>query len=105
MNKIPNSTTALVLGILAFVGCCCFTGFSGILLSGIALYLVKKGEETYAENPDAYDNYKQLKTAKVVAIVALILSAIMAAFYIILKAKGVDEQSIQMMLEELQELQ
>ena len=40
-----------------------------------------------------------------VAIVALILSAIMAAFYIILKAQGIDEQSIQMMLEELQEQQ
>lgn len=102
MNKIPNSTTSLVLAILAYVGCCCFTGFTGILLSGISLYLIKKGEATFAENPDAYDNYKQLRTAKVVAIVALILSAIMAAFYIILKAKGIDEQSLQMMLEELQ---
>lgn len=102
MNKIPNSTTALVLAILAFIGCCCFTGFTGVILSGISLYLVKKGEATFAENPEAYNNYKQLKTAKVVAIVALILSAIMAAFYIILKAQGIDEQSIQMMIEELQ---
>jgi len=102
MNKIPNSTTALVLSILAYIGCCCFTGFSGILLSGISLYLIKKGEAVYAEAPEAYDNYNQLKTAKVVAIIALILSAVMAAFYIILKAQGIDEQTIQMMIEELQ---
>jgi formate hydrogenlyase subunit 3/multisubunit Na+/H+ antiporter MnhD subunit len=104
-NKIPHTNTALILGILSYIGCCCLTGFSGLILSGVGLYFVKKGEETFAQNPEAYDNYKELKTAKIVVIVALALSFISAALYLIFRAMGIDEQAVQTLMEEMQNIQ
>lgn len=75
-QKLPNVTVSLVLGIISFIACCCSSGFGGVVLSGIAFFLAKKDEKTYAENPDNYDNYSQLKTAKTVALVGLILAAL-----------------------------
>ncbi len=75
-QKLPNVTISLILGIISFVGCCCSSGLGGLLLSGIALYLVKKDEKLYLENPELYENYSQLKTAKTIAIVGLVLAAI-----------------------------
>ena len=40
-QKLPNVTLALVLSILGFL-CCCFAGLPGIILGGIALFLVTK---------------------------------------------------------------
>ncbi|WP_222984642.1 CCC motif membrane protein [Flagellimonas meishanensis] len=74
-KNLPNVTIALVLAILSFV-CCCFGGVPGLLLAGIAFFLVKKDEKTYAENPDMYSNYKTLKTVKTVAIIGMILGAL-----------------------------
>ncbi len=72
-RSLPNVTIALVLGIMSFI-CCCFSmGVGGIVLSGIALLLVRKDEASYAENPEGYDNYGQLKTAKIIAIIGLVL--------------------------------
>lgn len=75
-QKLPNVTISLILGIISFVGCCCSSGLGGLLLSGIALYLAKKDEKLYLENPEIYENYSQLKTAKTIAIVGLVLAAI-----------------------------
>ncbi len=104
-NKIPHTKTALILGILSYIGCCCLTGFSGLILSGVGLYLVKKGEEAFELNPEVYDNYKELKTAKIVVIVAMVLSFISAALYLIFKAMGIDEHSVQALMEEMQNMQ
>lgn len=85
-QKLPNVTISLVLGIISFVACCCSSGLGGVLFSGIALYLAKKDEKTYLENPELYDNYSQLKTAKTIAIIGLILGAlslIVSIFYIV----------------------
>ncbi len=75
-KKLPNVTISLVLGIISFIACCCSMGIGGILLSGIAFYLTKKDEKLYAENPDQYDNHSQLKTAKIIAIIGLVLGVI-----------------------------
>lgn len=104
-QKIPHTSTALILGILSYIGCCCLTGFSGLILSGVALYLVKKGEDAYEENPDAYHNYKELRTVKIVVIIALVLSFISAALYIVFRSMGIDEQAVQTLLEEMQNAQ
>ncbi|NAY90421.1 DUF4190 domain-containing protein [Muricauda sp. JGD-17] len=74
-KNLPNVTIALVLAILSFI-CCCFGGVPGLLLAGIAFFLVKKDEKTYAENPDLYSNYKTLKTVKTVAIIGMVLGAL-----------------------------
>ncbi|GAA0872201.1 hypothetical protein GCM10009117_13480 [Gangjinia marincola] len=75
-QKLPNVTISLILGIISFIACCCSSGLGGLIFSGIALYLAKKDETLYQENPELYDNYSQLKTAKTVAIVGLVIAAI-----------------------------
>ena len=91
-QKLPNATTSIVLGSISFI-CCCFSmGIGGLLLSGIAFFLAKKDEKLYAEQPDLYSNYSQIKTAKIIAIIGLIIGAIAFAWsiYTIVSAGGWD---------------
>lgn len=74
-QKLPNVTLALVLSILGFL-CCCFAGLPGIILGGIALFLVTKDEKTYQLNPENYSNFSTLKTTKIIAIVVLAIGVI-----------------------------
>ncbi|WP_033960551.1 CCC motif membrane protein [Psychroserpens jangbogonensis] len=107
-KKLPNATTALILGIVSFIGCCCTSGFGGIVLSGIALFLIKKDEKLYAEDPDAYSNFGQLKTAKIITIIGLVISIIIVIIYLYLMSTGqLDEMRDQYMdvLKEMQENQ
>jgi hypothetical protein len=82
-QKLPNATTSLILGILSFIACCCSMGIGGVILSGIALFLANKDRKTYAENPELYENYKQVNTARTVAIVGLALAIISLIYGII----------------------
>lgn len=86
-KKLPNVTISLVLGIISFIACCFSSGFGGLLFSGIALYLANKDKKAAQPNPESYENYGQLKTARIIAIVGLILaiitSVISAIFLII----------------------
>ena len=75
-QKLPNVTIALVLGIISFIACCCSAGIGGLIFSGIAFFLVTKDEKLYSLQPEIYENYSQLKTAKIIAIIGLALSVI-----------------------------
>ncbi|WP_281542844.1 CCC motif membrane protein [Maribacter aestuarii] len=89
-QKLPNVTIALVLSILSFI-CCCFSiGIGGILLSGIALYLVNKDTKLYSQNPEDYSNFSTLKTTKIIAIIGLVLGVItlLWAIYSIISIGG-----------------
>ena len=74
-KKLPNVTIALVLAIFSYI-CCCFGGVPGLILAGIAFFLIRKDEKTYAEDPESYTNYSTLKTVKIVAIIGMILGAL-----------------------------
>lgn len=71
-QKLPNVTIAIVLAILSFI-CCCFGGIPGVVLAGIAFFLIRGDEKKYRENPQGYSNYSQLKTAKIIAIIGLVI--------------------------------
>ncbi|HET8737016.1 MAG TPA: CCC motif membrane protein [Pricia sp.] len=75
-QKLPNVTTAIVLAIISYVCCCFSAGVGGIILSGIALFLIVKDEKLYKIQPEVYTNYSQLKTAKTLAIIGLVLGVI-----------------------------
>ncbi|MGB5498639.1 MAG: CCC motif membrane protein [Maribacter sp.] len=75
-QKLPNVTIAIVLSILSFLCCCFSAGIGGILLSGIALFLTKKDEGLYMQNPENYSNFSTLKTAKIIAIIGLVLGVL-----------------------------
>lgn len=80
-QKLPNVTIVIVLSILGFL-CCCIAGIPGILFGGIALILALKDEKLYKENPEEYSNYSQLKTAKILAIIALSIGVLYLAYTI-----------------------
>lgn len=80
-QKLPNVTIAIVLSILSYL-CCCFGGLPGAVLAGIAYFLVYKDENKYKENPELYSNYDQLKTAKIMAIIGLVLGILYFAYAI-----------------------
>ncbi len=89
-QKLPNVTIALVLGIISFLCCFCSSGLGGVLMSGIALFLTNKDAKTYAANPENYNNFSQLKTAKIIAIIGLVIALCSLAFavYQIVSAGG-----------------
>jgi len=73
-QKLPNATAVLVLGILSILGCCFYA--VGIIFSIIALVMAKKDMAMYALNPEGYDNYGNLKTGRILAIIGLILNVL-----------------------------
>ncbi len=79
-QKLPNGILIIVLGIFGYL-CCCFAGL-GVIPSAIAFYLATKSEKLYKENPELYDNYSQIKTGKIVALIALILCLLMIVRFI-----------------------
>ena len=94
-QQVPNSTLILVLGILSIIGCC-FYGFVGIILAIVTLVLAKKATRIYAENPEIYTGYQNVKTGKILAYVGLSLSIIylimiVAAFIIFGSLEGIQE--------------
>ena len=104
-QKLPNATISLILGILSFIGCCCTSGFGGLLLAGIALFLTNKDEKVYAQNPDLYENFSQVKTAKVIAIIGLVLSIITVGLFIYLQATGQYDEMMQEYMRIMEEAQ
>ena len=104
-QKLPNAMISLILGILSFIGCCCTSGFGGVILSGIALFLAKKDEKTYAENPELYENFSQVKTAKIIAIIGLVLSAIVTIIVVYLMTTGQYGEMMEQYQEMLEEMQ
>ncbi|WP_430967711.1 CCC motif membrane protein [Spongiimicrobium sp. 2-473A-2-J] len=80
-QKLPNVTLAIVLVILGFV-CCCIAGLPAAILGGIAFLLLRKDENKYKVNPDLYSNYSQLKTAKIVAIIVMVIGILYFAWWL-----------------------
>ncbi len=104
-QKLPNATAVLVLGILSIVGCCFYA--VGIVFSIIALVMAKKDMALYAINPDAYDNYGNLKTGRILAIIGLVLnivSIITAIAFIAIFGWAVMQDPV-LMQEKMRELQ
>ncbi|MGS2725502.1 CCC motif membrane protein [Psychroserpens sp. BH13MA-6] len=87
-NKLPADPSALILGIAAlvisFAGCCC--GIFAIIplaMSIIGLVLANKSLREYTLNPVAYDpqSRSNVNTAKIINIIALIVSGIVTLLY------------------------
>jgi hypothetical protein len=72
---LPNSTLILVFGILSILTCCCY-GILGLIFGIVALVLAKKARQVYAEEPDIYRGYENVKTGRILAIIGIILSAL-----------------------------
>lgn len=83
-NKLPADPLSIILGIIALViivgGCCCYgiPAIISLVLSIIGLMSANKSLTEYEANPEAYSNQSRsnVVTAKVINIIAVILSSI-----------------------------
>ena len=73
-EKLPNTTTVLVLGIASIPMACCYG--IGLILGIIALVLGKKDEKLYQQNPRQYTGIQNIKTGKILALIGIILAVL-----------------------------
>ncbi len=83
IQKLPNSTGALVLGILSIVFAFCYS-IPGMIMGIIAIVLANKANKIYQENPSVYDGYGNVKAGKIMGIIGLSLSVLYLVVIIIL---------------------
>tara|TARA_R110000751_G_scaffold154292_4_gene259270 strand:- start:224 stop:709 length:486 start_codon:yes stop_codon:yes gene_type:complete len=88
-NKLSADPSALVLGIIAITisiaGCCCGVfAIVPVILSIIGLVIANKSLQEYSSNPEAYNpnSRSNVSTAKVLNIIALVISSLVTLFYI-----------------------
>lgn len=74
-EKLPNATPVIILGVLSIITCCCY-GIVSMLLGGIGIYLANKDTALYNKNPNAYTNFNNIKTGKVLCIIGIVLGVI-----------------------------
>jgi hypothetical protein len=79
-QKIQNSTTVLVLGILSIVFGCFFVG---AVLGIIGLVLGGKAKKLYKENPDIYEGYGALNAGWIMSIIGTILGGLYIIYWTI----------------------
>ncbi|WP_298537261.1 CCC motif membrane protein [uncultured Algibacter sp.] len=82
-QKLPNSTLILVLGILSIPTCCCY-GIIGLILGIVTIVLANKAAKLYAENPDTYTGFQNVKTGKILGIIGIILAVLYIIFCVIM---------------------
>ena len=88
-NKLPADPTAMILGIIALImslaGCCCGVfAFIPLVMSIIGLVMANKSLKEFQINPSIYEpqSKSNVSTAKILNIIALIVSALVTLFYI-----------------------
>lgn len=103
-QKLPNEQASMILALTSFVGCCCTSGLLGVILSSIGLYLAKKDETTFSENPENYD-IKNVKTWKTINTISLAISSLFLIYAIYMKVTGKDIEQQQQLMEILKQYQ
>ncbi len=80
-QKLPNSGVIIGLGIASILLCWCY-GVLGLILATVALVLAGNSKKLYNDSPEDYDNFGNIKTGKVIALIGLILNIIFLIFII-----------------------
>ncbi|MCH2489175.1 MAG: hypothetical protein MK211_03415 [Flavobacteriales bacterium] len=75
-----NTTLIYILSILGFL-CCCFGGI-GIVPSGIAFFIANGKVKEYENAPENFENGEAMKTAKIIAMVVLIINILYLGYTI-----------------------
>lgn len=69
-----NTTIVYILSGLGLL-CCCVGGL-GLVPSGIAYFIANNKLKEYYANPDDYENGKAMNTAKIIALVILVINVL-----------------------------
>ncbi|MBC9797370.1 CCC motif membrane protein [Sinomicrobium weinanense] len=79
-QQLPNATLILVLSIASIL-CCCAYG-AGIIPAVISLVLANKSVKLYKADPELYDNFSNIKTGRIIAIIGIVLNAVYIVYSI-----------------------
>ena len=98
-EKLPHSTTSLVLGIFSIITCC-FNGIPGVILGVIGLMQAKKAIGIHNEDTELYEGIGNANAGKVISIIGLIFSVIALASWIyMLMHPEIQEEMMEKLLE------
>ncbi|RPD94477.1 DUF4190 domain-containing protein [Aureibaculum marinum] len=83
-QKLPNSKTSLILGVISIVStfCCCFIPGPGIILGLIGMNSAKKAKALDQENPDMYEGINNANTGALLSKIGLIIGILTLAWFI-----------------------
>jgi len=85
-----NTTLVYILSIVGFI-CCCIP-LIGIVPSAIAFFIANGKVKEWKANPENYENGEAMNTARIIALVVLIINALYLAYniFLIFSAGGWD---------------
>lgn len=75
-QPLPGASTVLTMGIISIVGTFFCCGPFGAIFSIIALLKAKTANQLYMQNPEAYTDYSNVKTGKILAYIGLALALV-----------------------------
>ena len=75
-QPLPGASTVLTMGIISIVGTFFCCGPFGAIFSIIALLKAKTANDLYMQNPEAYTDYSNVKTGKILAYIGLALALV-----------------------------
>ena len=84
-EQLPNSSAALVMGILSLVCICCGAGaLIGVVLGILAIVFAKKAKALYSDNPTRYTEVsaKNANAGRICGIVGLCVAGAWVLFAI-----------------------
>lgn len=79
-QEAPNSSSALILGILSLL----MPGFVGFVLSIVGICVSNAGLRKYKESPDMYFGYGNLNSGRIMSIIALIYHILVIVFCVVI---------------------
>lgn len=102
-QKIPQSSGALIFGILSIVLSCCCSGILGLIMAIIALVMAANAKKIYLEAPEQYTGFSNVKTARTLAIIGIVINVIVLLFgiYFLVEygVEGIEEMQRELMKE------
>jgi hypothetical protein len=104
-QKLPNASTALVMGILSIVTACCCYGIPGVIFGFIGLNMAKKAKATYAENPEQYNGLGNVEAGRITSIIGLVLGALFTIYLIYMVSTGKFTEMMEQQMEMIEQMQ
>lgn len=82
-EPLPGASTAMTMGIISIVGALVCCGPFAAIFSLIGLSNAKKAEATFAEAPERYSGYENVRTSRTLCYIGLGLSLVMLVMAIL----------------------
>ena len=102
IKKSLNPTLIYILSVVGLL-CCCFGGV-GILFSLPAFIIANRKEKDAIDFPDEYEGeIRAMNTAKIVALIVLVLNALMVIRVIYLISTGEFERMLELIRQGIEE--